>query len=122
LTENDLKSYCLALPGAYEDRPFHDDTVVYRHRGNGRIFVFLINAHGRLHINLKCEPMRADLLRSAYNGVEPGYHMNKRHWNSVFLGSDVPDSQLKNLVDISHTLTRPVVRPGLSENGAGGGR
>jgi predicted DNA-binding protein (MmcQ/YjbR family) len=107
MTESELKTYCLSLPGAYEDRPFRDDTVAFRHTANHKTFVFMIYAHGRLHINLKCEPLRAYLLREAYAGVEPGYHMNKRHWNSVFLESDVPGFEIRNMVDASHELTRP---------------
>ncbi len=110
MTEDELKHYCLSLPMVYSDQPFHDDTVAFRHTANHKTFVFMIHAHGRLHINLKCEPLRAQLLRDSYTGVEPGYHMNKQHWNSVFLDTDVPDFEIKNMIDASHELTRPRIK------------
>jgi len=99
--------YCLSLPGAYEDHPFGGDTAVLRHKGNRKSFALLIFAHGRLHLNLKCEPMRADFLRQVYRGVIPAYHMNKTHWNSVFLDEDVPGQDIQSMIDHSYELTRP---------------
>jgi predicted DNA-binding protein (MmcQ/YjbR family) len=112
LTKEDLIEYCLGLPGAYLDRPFRGDAIVLRHTSNRKGFVFLIHAHGKLHINLKCEPMRADFFRQAFSGVVPAFHMNKTHWNSVFPGGDVPDAELLHMVDISYSLTRPRIRGG----------
>ncbi|MGI6153503.1 MAG: MmcQ/YjbR family DNA-binding protein [Christensenellaceae bacterium] len=107
LNKESLIRYCLALPDTYEDHPFRGDAVVLRHQANQKGFVFLIYAHGRLHVNLKCEPMCAGLLRQAFSGVVPAYHMNKTHWNSIFLDEDVPDAEILHMVDISYGLTRP---------------
>jgi len=109
-TKRDVIDYCLALSGAYEDYPFRDETAVLRHKGNSKSFAILINAHGKLHINLKCEPDHAELLRRAYNDVIPAYHMNKEHWNSVFLGGDVPAYEIENMIAMSYELTRPKIR------------
>lgn len=107
LSKEDVVSYCLALPGAYEDHPFHDDTAVLRHKGNRKGFVFLITAKGRLHINVKCEPLRSQLLRRVYpEGVVPAYHMNKEHWNTVF-AKGVPTEEVFRMIDMSYELTRP---------------
>lgn len=106
--KEDVIAHSLSYPGVYEDRPFRDaETIAIRHAGNGKTFLFIIFAHGKLHINLKCDPPRADFFRQVYEGVVPGYHMNKMHWNSVFLDSDVPDEALTEMIGISYDLTCP---------------
>lgn len=110
MDKNDVIEYGLSLPGAYEDYPFGDGTAVLRHEGNKKSFALLIHAHGRLHVNLKCEPLRARVLREVYAGVVPGYHMNKEHWNSVFLDEDVPVEGIRGMIAMSHELTRPKPR------------
>lgn len=106
--QQDVVAYCLSLPETYEDHPFHDDTAVMRHRANKKSFALLICAHGKLHVNLKCDPLRADLLRQVYpDGVVPAYHMNKVHWNSVFLKAGVPDEEIVRMIEASYDLTRP---------------
>ncbi|MDL2236625.1 MmcQ/YjbR family DNA-binding protein [Christensenellaceae bacterium OttesenSCG-928-K19] len=107
LEKEDIIAYSLGLPGVYEDHPFGGSIVALRHKANKKSFVFLIYAHGRLHVNLKCEPLRAELLRQTYAGVIPGYHMNKAHWNSVFLDEDIPDSEIFGMIKISYELTKP---------------
>lgn len=115
--KRDVIQYCLALPGAYEDYPFRGDTAALRHHGNRKSFALLIFAHGRLHVNLKCDPNHAVLLRQAYRGVIPAYHMNKEHWNSVFLDEDVPAFELQNMIHMSYELTRPRISGKKRENG-----
>ncbi|MEG1158553.1 MAG: MmcQ/YjbR family DNA-binding protein [Christensenellaceae bacterium] len=110
LQKEDIIAYCMQFPMVYEDHPFHDATTVFRHTGNHKSFVFLIFSHGRLHVNLKCNPARSDLLRQSFEGVIAGYHMNKTHWNSVFLDSDVPDAEILKLIDHSFLLTRPTIK------------
>ena len=60
---------------------------------------------GKTVVNLKCEPMQADFLRSIYTGVIPAYHMNKTHWNTVYLNSDVPDEEIERMTLESFRLT-----------------
>lgn len=60
---------------------------------------------GRVIVNLKCDPMQADFLRRIYKGIVPAYHMNKTHWNTVYLDSDVPDEEIENMTLESFNLT-----------------
>jgi predicted DNA-binding protein (MmcQ/YjbR family) len=103
--------YCLTLPDVYEDYPFDDPKdphawAVMRHTGNRKSFALIYERNG-LCLNLKCDPLRADFLRGYYKGVTPGYHMNKRHWNTVQLNADVPDEEVRDLIAHSYELTRP---------------
>ena len=110
-----LIEHCLSLCGAYEDYPFDTDKTgaewtVMRHRGNKKSFALIYEREGRLCINLKCDPMEADFLRSSYESVSAGYHMNKVHWNTVVLGGDVGEEELFRQIFSSYELTRPKVK------------
>lgn len=108
MTRAELLGLCLALPDAYEDCPFDDPNwTVARHRSNRKIFAMVYDRENRLCINLKCEPMQAQFLRTVYAGVSPGYHMNKEHWNTVLPDSDVPPDELRAMIQESYELTRP---------------
>lgn len=103
--------YCLTLPDVYEDYPFDDPSdphawTVMRHRQNRKSFALIFERNG-LCLNLKCDPLRADFLRGYYKGVTPGYHMNKRHWNTVQLNADVPDEEVRDQIIHRYELTRP---------------
>ena len=104
MTPKALRSWCLGLPGAEETFPFSPGTSVFKVRGK----IFAISALGAspLEVSLKCDPVLAELLRDGNAGVRPGYHLNKRHWITVTLGSDVPDEQVRQLVEDSHDLVR----------------
>ncbi|MDR1754585.1 MAG: MmcQ/YjbR family DNA-binding protein [Eubacterium sp.] len=115
MTRQDLIDFCLTFTAAYEDYPFDDVTVdgawtVMRHRANKKSFAFIYEGWGRLCVNLKCDPIEADFLRGAFDGVIPGYHMNKRHWNTVYLDGDVPVEELKRMITVSYDLIKPKVR------------
>ena len=112
MTRRELIDYCLTYPDAYEDYPFDSSPeeagswTVMRHRLNKKSFAFIYERQG-LCLNLKCEPMRADFLRRVYQGVTPAYHMNKVHWNTVRIGSDVPEEEALSLIEHSYQLTAP---------------
>lgn len=112
MTKTEVIAYALTLSGAAADSPFENDgeTVVLRHSDSGKWFGLIMQLNGKYIVNLKCEPMNADFLRSVYEGVTPAYHMNKTHWNSVILGSDVPDDEIKRMIDDSFYLTKKSVR------------
>lgn len=97
----DFRNYCISLPGVTEDMPFGGDTLVFR--VGGKIFA-LTGADLFEFANLKCEPQRAIDLRDQYDGIRPGYHMNKQHWNSVYPGKDVPDALFCELIEHSYRL------------------
>jgi predicted DNA-binding protein (MmcQ/YjbR family) len=96
-----FRDYCLKKPGTSEDTPFDQDTLCFR--VGGKIFSICSISEFQ-YINLKCEPERAVELREQYLGVTPGYHMNKKTWNSVSVIGDVPDKLILELVDHSYEL------------------
>lgn len=112
MTKSEVIGYALTLSGAAADSPFGNDTesVVLRHSDSGKWFGLIMLVGENYLLNLKCEPMNADFLRSVYKGVIPAYHMNKTHWNSVILGSDVPDDEIKRMIDESFYLTKKPTR------------
>lgn len=94
--------YCLTKPGSSHDFPFGPDVSVFRVAG--KMFA-LCNPHQEpLKINLKCEPLLAELLRDKYTAVAPGWHMSKRHWNTVTVGEDLSDAQVYDQIDQSYDL------------------
>ena len=107
MTKRELIDYCLTYPSAFEDYPFGDVAAVIRHSGNKKTFALIGYRNDRLYINLKCEPMKADFLRNAFEGVTPGWHMNKTHWNTVHLDRDVPEQELYDMIGHSYDLTKP---------------
>ena len=98
----DAIEYCLSRPGAEETTPFGPDALVYK--VGGKMFALTMPDDFPARINLKCDPERAVLLREEYESITPGYHMNKRHWNTVTLDGSVPSSLVRELIDLSHEL------------------
>ena len=96
-----LRAYCISKKNATESFPFGDDTLVFK--VNDKIFA-LVNLDDDLSINLKCDPAYAIELRERYNSVTAGYHMNKKHWNTVLLDGSVPDKEVFSWVDHSYDL------------------
>ena len=106
MTPEELRAWCLSFPGATEERPFGPETTVFKVRGK-MFAASRLEADGPLQVNLKGEPELNEQLREAYEWVAPGWHMNKRHWNTVTLNADVPDQQVKDLVEDSYDLVKP---------------
>lgn len=96
-----LRTFCLNLPNSTEDTPFDEDTLVFR--VFGKIFA-LTSINQCESVNLKCDPERAINLRENYFAVEPGYHMNKKHWNTVFFDRDMNDKEIIELIKHSFDL------------------
>lgn len=96
-----LRDYCISKKGSTESFPFGDDTLVFK--AKDKIFA-LVNLDGDLSINLKCDPALALELRERYPAVAPGYHMNKKHWNTVMLNGSVPDKEIFTWIDHSYDL------------------
>lgn len=97
-----LRSYLLAKPGAEETYPFDPVTLVAK--VGGKMFALLLLDGGPPWLNLKCLPEHAELLRELYPAVRPGYHMNKRHWNTVVLDGSLPDADVQGMIDESYRL------------------
>lgn len=103
MTLEDLQAYCARKPGVSWDTPFGPDVLVFR--VVGKMFALApINVFSTL--NLKCDPERAIDLRERYEGITPGYHMNKQHWNTVDVTGSVPEKLIHDLVDHSYDLVR----------------
>lgn len=100
----EIREYCITRPGSTEGFPFGDDTLVFKIEG--KIFA-LVNLEGETHLNLKCDPERAIALREEYESIIPGYHMNKKHWNTIIIDNSIPDELIRELVDHSYHLVRP---------------
>ena len=100
MTAAALKRYCLSLRGAVETHPFGPQNTVYKVEGK----IFAITGDGPLRISLKCEPELAAQLRAAYPAIAPGYHLNKRHWNTVALDGSIEDELLRNMIEDSYDL------------------
>ncbi len=99
----EFREYCLSLPGATEDFPFDEVTLVFKI--GGKMFA-LTDLNGPFWVNLKCDPERAVSLRESYSSVRPGYHMNKTHWNTVEIDGSVSDKMLMEWIEHSYYLVR----------------
>ncbi|MFL9845500.1 MmcQ/YjbR family DNA-binding protein [Flavobacterium rhizosphaerae] len=105
MTIQDYYDFCLSLKGITEHFPFDEDTLVFK-VGN-KMFALSSLAgweQGTPSANLKCDPDRALELRGEYEGIKPGYHMNKQHWNTVKVNEDVPDKVIRELIKHSYDL------------------
>ncbi len=114
MTTRELIDYCLTYPSAFEDYPFDEVTAVLKHQSNKKMFALIGERDEKTYINLKCDPMKADILRTLFTGVTPGYHMNKSHWNTVLADSDVPFAELCLMIQESFDLTKPKTRKKVS--------
>ncbi len=96
------RNYLLSQPEAWEDFPFGPDVAVMKIKG--KMFATLGQQDGQARTNLKCDPDEAVMLRDIFEAVLPGYHMNKRHWNTVMLDGDVPRGEIERMMDRSYGL------------------
>ena len=99
---NDLRTWCLRQPGAIEDFPFGPVTSVFKVAGK----MFALSALDRapLEVSAKCEPELAVGLRATYPAIRPGYHLDKRHWNTMTLDGSLPDQFVRDLIEDSYDL------------------
>jgi predicted DNA-binding protein (MmcQ/YjbR family) len=102
VTRDQVLDLCSRLPGAVEDYPFGDDVVVFKVGGKMFALITLTGVPGS--VNLKCDPGWALELRARYVAVRPGYHANKRHWNTVELDATVEDAELREMIEDSYQL------------------
>lgn len=103
-----LREYCLSKPGVEETLPFGPDTLVYK--VNGKMFLLTGLDEEQLSFNVKCDPDKVLELREEYPCVLPGYHMNKKHWNTIVVDGSVSTKQLKEWIDGSYELVKPKTR------------
>ncbi|MGB3366923.1 MAG: MmcQ/YjbR family DNA-binding protein [Acidaminobacteraceae bacterium] len=98
--------YCMSKKGAMETYPFDATTLVFKvgNKITNKMFGLVYERSGEVGLNLKCDPELSLVLRAQYEGVFPGYHMNKKHWNTVLFESDVPDDEIRKFIDISYEI------------------
>ncbi|MGM5630883.1 MmcQ/YjbR family DNA-binding protein [Apibacter raozihei] len=96
----EFRDFCLQLPGTSECFPFDEHTLVFKVMD--KVYALTKLNTEDFRVNLKCEPSYALELRDLYSDIQPGYHMNKKHWNTVSFAGGIPDKVLKTLIEHSY--------------------
>ena len=97
-----LRTYLIEKQGASEDRPFGPEAMVFKVMG--KMFALVGWKQDPLRVTLKCDPDDALALRDQYEAVQPGYYMNKRHWNTITLDGSIPHEEILRMIDSSYSL------------------
>jgi predicted DNA-binding protein (MmcQ/YjbR family) len=107
MTWEELRRWCLSMPGAEETFPFEPGVSVFK-ASNGKMFAVSVTTSEPLDVSVKCDPELGAALRRDFDAIAEGYHLNKRHWITITLNADVPDARVKELVEDSYALVAPV--------------
>ena len=103
-----IEEMLMSLPNVWLDYPFGEDAAVYKigdkDKGEGKMFAIIAEGSEPVRLSLKCDPQLAELLREKYETVLPGYHLNKKHWNTILCTGQVPLEELKDLIRHSYEL------------------
>ena len=102
MTRGEARAACADRPGVVETYPFGPDTAVYK--VGEKMFALLPDTAEPPRVSLKCDPEWAEVLRKAYDAVQPGYHLNKKHWNTIVLDGSISDDELEELIEHSYQL------------------
>ncbi len=97
-----LCEYLLGKPGGWQDMPFGPDALVFKVLN--KMYALVAWQSAPMTISLKADPVDALILRKQYDAVNPGYHMNKKHWNTVTLDGSIPDAEVRRMIDESYSL------------------
>lgn len=109
-----VRNYCLSKPGVTEDFPFDESTLVFR--VGGKIFALTDTEKYPFTVNLKCDPEKAIELRENYESISPGWHMNKKHWNTITPDNSIPIKLLKELIEHSYELVLKSLKISIKNN------
>lgn len=108
MTHKALEDFILAMPNTWLDFPFGEETSVYKvgnkETNEGKLFALIANGSKPLRVSLKCDPQLAENLRERYESVLPGYHLNKKHWNTIICTGQLSDDEIKDLARLSYRL------------------
>lgn len=108
MTHKELEEYLLSFPNTWLDFPFGEGTSVYKvghkDQGEGKLFAIIADNSNPLRVSLKCDPKLAQTLRERYESVLPGYHLNKKHWNTIICSGQLPNDEIKDLAHLSYQL------------------
>jgi predicted DNA-binding protein (MmcQ/YjbR family) len=102
MSPGELRDHCLSFTGAEETFPFGPETSVFK--VGGKMFALSQLVADSLRVSLKCEPQLAEELREAHAAVIPGYHLNKRHWNTVIIDGSLPNATVRDMIEDSYDL------------------
>ncbi|MFG6393926.1 MAG: MmcQ/YjbR family DNA-binding protein [Lachnospiraceae bacterium] len=101
----EVLKYGLSFDDVYVDTPFHDDNwVLLRYKKNKKAFAWTYKRNGYMCVNVKTDTGWRDFWRSTYKAVQPGYHQNKEHWNTIILDGSIPDNDIKRMIAESYSL------------------
>lgn len=112
MTHKELEKYILQKPNSWLDYPFGEEVAVYKvgqgaegeEQSRGKMFALIQEGKEPVRISLKCTPELAEKLREEYESVVPGYHLNKKHWNTIICSGQLSDQQVFDLIDLSYRL------------------
>lgn len=108
MTHKELEKYLLSFPDTWLDYPFGDGTSVYKvgnkESNEGKLFALIADESKPLRVSLKCDPLLAVNLRDKYESVLPGYHLNKKHWNTILCTGQLSDDEIYDLIRLSYNL------------------
>ncbi len=109
MTHKELEDYLLQFDDAWLDYPFGEGTAVYKvgkkaEGGSEKLFAIIQEGSEPLRVSLKCDPLLAVNLREKYESVLPGYHLNKKHWNTIICTGQLSDEEIKDLARLSYRL------------------
>ena len=106
MTHKKVEQYILEMPNSFLDYPFGEGTAVYKTGpiDDGKMFALVTEKSDPLRISLKCDPKLAEILREKYETVMPGYHLNKKHWNTLVLTGQLPWEEAQGLILHSYNL------------------
>ncbi len=102
MTHKKVEQYILEMPNSVLEYPFGEGTAVYK--TNDKIFAIIAEKSDPLRISLKCDPQLAEVLREKYETVMPGYHLNKKHWNTIVLSGQLPWEEIRGFILHSYNL------------------
>lgn len=108
MTHKEIETYLLSFPDTWLEFPFGEGTSVYKYGDKetreGKMYALVQDDSNPLRISLKCDPVLAETLREKYETVVPGYHLNKKHWNTIICTGQLDDEEIKDLVRLSYNL------------------
>lgn len=108
MTHKEIEKYLLSFPNTWLDFPFGEGTSVYKvgdkEKADGKMFALIDDKSKPLRVSLKCDPVLAESLRKDYETVLAGYHLNKKHWNTIICSGQLSDEQIKDLAALSYRL------------------
>lgn len=114
MSHADVEKMVMALPQVWLDYPFGEGVAVYKIKSlsdkageQSKMFALIQQNQTPLKLSLKCDPQLAELLREKYETVLPGFHLNKKHWNTIICSGQVPDDELQDMIRHSYELVKP---------------